>query len=882
MNETTGSSLSSRRDRRRLKFPLSGFRPKPGEHGLFRLAGLPWLVAVAVLAGFVGTALVLPNNATASHPTPTLPLTQPVPTDCVTGDPVLASDAGVSRVVSGTNNRTHAGTVGSFAVWANATSFPKQEVLDISGNDNVIDGLTRSQSHIKLSGSRNQFRHGTQYGAAVTATGKSAFEISSNDNCFSPAPTQNTTTTGFPITFNLADYQFGGSQATAAMLAGRYYACPAVLGSTPIASPLTCSSGKISGSVQGSELPTGLYYAGEFDISASNLTATVTFVTPGKLKVSGSNQTTFNAYTQNLLFFSNLGTPNVEDTGVDAIDISGQGSTFNGITYAPRGEAELSGSQNSFLCPVLGDRVKINGNLIYISGGCAPPPPPEVGTIVIVKDTVPNADVNFGFTDNIPGCTVGPLNDDGVGTENTVTCTNVAVGTYGVTENDPTSLGYALTALSCESTQGGDTSTTSLITRTATIVLNDGETVTCTFKNEPLPSLVISKTPDGGAPGTINVGQNAVFTITVTNNGPGTANNVTLVDTLPGTGWSDNSASCTITTATNDVLNCNFGNLTNGQSASVTVSRATTDPADCGTLTNPNATAQADNHGPVTDSGSINVLCPDEALLTISKTPDGGTITAGQNAVFTIVISNVGQGTAENVTLFDVLPGSGWSIASQPAGNPCSISSGNTLSCVFGDLVSGATRTVSVQRSTTTDNCGPLNNFVSTVDDDNHSAVTDSGSITVLCPGTPQLTISKSPDGGSIIAGQNALFSITVSNIGSATATSVTLSDLLPGGNVWSIVSQPAGNPCTIVSGFLACDFGSLAAGQSVTVTVQRATTTANCGTINNLATANASNASFVADVGSINVLSLWSPRSRRLWSSRRRRLRPRRWWKRY
>src|SRR5437870_10055472 len=50
------------------------------------------------------------------------------------------------------------------------------------------------------------------------------------------------------------------------------------------------------------------------------------------------------------------------------------------------------------------------------------------------------------------------------------------------------------------------------------------------------PNISVTKTADQG---TINAGDTAAFTIVVTNNGPGTANNVTLNDPLPaGVAWS--------------------------------------------------------------------------------------------------------------------------------------------------------------------------------------------------------------------------------------------------------------------------------------------------------------------------------------------------------
>ena len=77
--------------------------------------------------------------------------------------------------------------------------------------------------------------------------------------------------------------------------------------------------------------------------------------------------------------------------------------------------------------------------------------------------------------------------------------------------------------------------------------------------------------------------------------------------------------------------------------------------------------------GPDTDPGQIIVACPN---VTVDKTPDGGlagTINAGDAAVFTIVISNTGLGTATGVTLKDDLPNDGnitWSLTSATKNPP--------------------------------------------------------------------------------------------------------------------------------------------------------------------------------------------------------------------
>ncbi len=103
------------------------------------------------------------------------------------------------------------------------------------------------------------------------------------------------------------------------------------------------------------------------------------------------------------------------------------------------------------------------------------------GSIVIVKETNPAGGLGFGFTHDIPPPDAFSL-DDG----QTMSFLDVVPGTYTVTESDPSPL-TLLTALTCD--DGGSTtpSTTSVGTRAATIEVDPGETVTCTWTNTATP-----------------------------------------------------------------------------------------------------------------------------------------------------------------------------------------------------------------------------------------------------------------------------------------------------------------------------------------------------------------------------------------------------------
>jgi uncharacterized repeat protein (TIGR01451 family) len=117
----------------------------------------------------------------------------------------------------------------------------------------------------------------------------------------------------------------------------------------------------------------------------------------------------------------------------------------------------------------------------------------------------------------------------------------------------------------------------------------------------------------------IEAGDTAGFTITVSNVGDRDATGVTLSDVLPDSGlaWAENPdvGACTVTdSAGGDVLSCSVATLAAGASFSVTV-EAATNPESCDYGLNNTATVAADNEsarktGNNTASASISVTCP--------------------------------------------------------------------------------------------------------------------------------------------------------------------------------------------------------------------------------------------------------------------------------
>ena len=368
----------------------------------------------------------------------------------------------------------------------------------------------------------------------------------------------------------------------------------------------------------------------------------------------------------------------------------------------------------------------------------------------------------------------------------------------------------------------------------ASIGNRDNQIMSGAIQPVAAPTLEITKTPDAA---TVNAGAQIGFTITVHNAGPGVATAATLSDPLPGgsgVDWSISPAyagpgSCSITgSAPTQTLGCSFGDLAADASASVHVVSRTA-AASCKTYAN-TATADADNFGPVTASASTTVNCPN---LTLSKTPDGGTVNAGSNISFTLTLSNSGPGAATNVNIDDVLP-VGFTWTESPDLTECAIAAG-ALHCDIASLASGASFAVTVTAPTTGSDCGKVTNHA-TADADNYAQVSDDGDVTILCA---DVGVKKTGN-GPINAGDTAVFTIVVTASGSTASTNVTLADNLPAGITWTLGGANAA-ACSIDTSAspdaLSCNFGTMAPEATRTITLSGTADKAQCPSISNTAT---------------------------------------------
>jgi uncharacterized repeat protein (TIGR01451 family) len=235
--------------------------------------------------------------------------------------------------------------------------------------------------------------------------------------------------------------------------------------------------------------------------------------------------------------------------------------------------------------------------------------------------------------------------------------------------------------------------------------------------------------------------------------------------------------------------------------------------------------------------------------LTVLKTADNGTVQAGDDIGFTIVVTNAGNVALSNVTLTDPLPsgpGITWSVASKSgdtAGLNCSIAT-NTLTCTKPSLPAGASFTVHVTSPTTADSCKTYENTATVTS----GQLSSSSSASIVVEGCAvDLALTKDSDVVvSAAPGDSASFTIVVTNNGNATAQGVTVTDSVPAGLDVDGASFTGGSngpgPCDVNGQDVSCDIGSLAAGASATVTIDVTVLADACPSITNTATVTASN----------------------------------------
>ena len=418
---------------------------------------------------------------------------------------------------------------------------------------------------------------------------------------------------------------------------------------------------------------------------------------------------------------------------------------------------------------------------------------PNNATGVIVSDTLPSGTIYVSS----PGCSES---------SGTVTCLagNMANGSdrvFTVTITVPLGL------------------SDSLITNNAAVVAdqfdpspaNNEDSINKTIN--PAADLAIIKT----GPLQIDPPGNIVYNLQVTNNGPDTASGVVLGDNLPaGVAFVSASPGCSEAAL---VVSCNIGALASGATVNRQVTIYLPVSFAAGTITN-NADVLANEYDPDpnnNDDSFVTDVNPAADKL-ITKSADPSVINQTENGDFILTVTNNGPSTALNVTVQDVLPAE-LEYVSDNFG--CS-HAGGVINCSLGDMLRDDVITIRIKVKGLVD--GVWNNeatVYSPTHDQDPSNNSDDANM-IVAP-TSDLRLTKTAP-ASANPGDVISYSMLVENLGPALATNVVINDPLPVG--MTFVSSA---DCSAVA---VCNLGSIAAGDSRSVTINVSVDDSVAGTI--------------------------------------------------
>ena len=149
----------------------------------------------------------------------------------------------------------------------------------------------------------------------------------------------------WPVDYQASDFAPGGSEASAAQAAGKYFH---LQGDT-----------QLTAFMNNGELREGLYYVeGKVTISKGSLHGHVTIVATKEINISGTGEN-WQPYTRCLFLLSTKAV----SYNQAAINISGGSSRWEGVIYTPNGGLQISGSGNTI------PRGALIGRGVHLSGG---------------------------------------------------------------------------------------------------------------------------------------------------------------------------------------------------------------------------------------------------------------------------------------------------------------------------------------------------------------------------------------------------------------------------------------------------------------------------------------------------------------------------------
>jgi len=343
---------------------------------------------------------------------------------------------------------------------------------------------------------------------------------------------------------------------------------------------------------------------------------------------------------------------------------------------------------------------------------------------------------------------------------------------------------------------------------------------------------------NAGAPNPVTPGANITYTQTVSNAGPQDAVNAAFSEAVPANttfqsitppaGWACNSNASILATGT---ITCSDADVPSGAGGTGTFTVVT--QVNAGTTFGTqivdvaNITSGTNDPNLTNNTATVTTIVGSatSAFLSLTKTAASPTVAPGGTITYTLTLHNGGPAAAVGAALTDSVPtNTTFSSFTAPGAWTCFLppvgGTGN-ISCTIPSFANGANATftlvVTVSAAatpgSTISNTGQANSGTPNPDPPAASATAN---VEVATGTQADLSVTSSASPNPVLAGNNITYTQTVTNIGPASATGVTFTDVLPTGitpmeTTFVSLVAPAGwncvTPAVGAAGTVTCTF---------------------------------------------------------------------------
>jgi uncharacterized repeat protein (TIGR01451 family) len=407
-------------------------------------------------------------------------------------------------------------------------------------------------------------------------------------------------------------------------------------------------------------------------------------------------------------------------------------------------------------------------------------PRPNVGDVITFTVTL---------TDNGPNNATGVVVSDRLPAGLTFVSDTASAGSY-----DPTSGVWTVGAVTTTTPQ-------TLLIR-ARVVSPDAQTnratITRSDQFDPNPirntagalvtpqqaDLVLSKAADIASP---NTGDTIHYTITLTNAGPDTATNVSVLDLLPA-GLTFVSATASQGSYNSGTGVWTVGTVDTSGPRTLTITAVVNDPEEESNTARISHTDQFDPDP--TKLMATVVTVPEQADLELVKRVDNPRPNVGDVITYTVTLTDHGPNTATGVTVSDSLPAGLTFVSATASAGSYDPATGvwtvGTVTAAAPQTLRITARVVSPDATTNTATISHSDEF--------EPNPNNNSSRTTVTPQQADLVLGKTVDNPTPNVGDTIHYTLTLADLGPNAATNVTVQDILPAGATFVTASASKGS----------------------------------------------------------------------------------------